>query len=319
MCIAYSGRYRDPMPQWSPEIVVDSALARRLIRARLPELDAAPIEPLGEGWDSTVWLVDSRWVFRFPRREVVVPGFLRETEVLPVLAPGLPLPIPVAAFRGEPGPEFPWPWSGSPYLPGREAADAAPSDADRVGHGAALGRFLRALHDVDPGTVTAGGAALPVDPVRRADMPHRVADARRRCGILQGAGLWTSPPGLAALLDRAERLDPPTALAVVHGDLHVRHLLIGAGGEPSGVIDWIDVCRAHPAIDLPLYWGYLPPAGRSAFHDAYGPVDDDALIRARVLAVSLWAALAEYAHDVGMPALLSEVLAGLDRATEDLP
>ena len=188
------------MPQWSPEIVVDSALARRLIRERFPELDGAAIEPLGEGWDSTVWLVGSRWVFRFPRREVVVPGFLRETEVLPVLAPDLPLPIPVAAFRGEPGPEFPWPWSGSPYLPGREAADAAPSDADRVGHGAALGRFLRALHDVDPGTVTAGGAALPVDPVRRADMPHRVADARRRCGVLQGAGLWTPPPGLAALL-----------------------------------------------------------------------------------------------------------------------
>jgi hypothetical protein len=84
------------------------------------------------------------------------------------------------------------------------------------------------------------------------------------------------------------------------------------------VIDWIDVCRAQPAIDLPLYWGYLPPAGRVAFHDAYGPVDDDALTRARVLAVSLWAALAEYAYDVGMPALLSEVLAGLGRATEDL-
>jgi aminoglycoside phosphotransferase (APT) family kinase protein len=257
-------------------------------------------------------------VFRFPRREVVVPGFLRETEVLPVLAPDLPLPIPVAAYRGEPGPEFPWPWSGSAHLPGREAADAAPPDADRVSHGAALGRFLRALHDVDPDAVTAGGERLPVDPVRRADMPYRVADARRRCAILQGTGLWAPPPRLSALFDRAERLGSPAALAVVHGDLHVRHLLIGAGGEASGVIDWIDVCRAHPAIDLPLYWGYLPAAGRAAFHDAYGPVDDDALIRARVLAVSVWAALAEYAHDVGMPALLAEVLDGLARATEDL-
>ena len=306
------------MPQWSPEIVVDSALARRLIDERFPDLHGAEIEPLGEGWDSTVWLVDSRWVFRFPRREVVVPGFLRETEVLSVLAPNLPLPIPVAVFRGEPGPDFPWPWAGSAYLPGREAAEAAASDEDRVGHGAALGRFLRALHYVDPGTVTAGGAALPVDPVRRADMPHRAADARRRCGVLRAAGLWVPPPGLAALLDRAERLDPPTALAVVHGDLHVRHLLIGAGGEPCGVIDWIDVCRGHPAIDLPLYWGYLPPAGRAAFHDAYGPLDGDALTRARVLAVSLWGALAEYAHDVGMPWLLTEVLAGLGRATDDL-
>ena len=306
------------MPQWSPEIVVDSALARRLIDERFPNLHGAEIEPLGEGWDSTVWLVGSRWVFRFPRREVVVPGFLRETEVLSVLAPNLPLPIPVAVFRGEPGPEFPWPWAGSAYLRGREAAEAAASDADRVGHGAALGRFLRALHDVDPGTVTAGGAALPVDPVRRADMPHRAADARRRCGVLQAAGLWVPPPGLAALLDRAERLDPPAALAVVHGDLHVRHLLIGGDGEPCGVIDWIDVCRGHPAIDLPLYWGYLPPAGRAAFHGTYGPLDDDALTRARVLAVSLWGALAEYAHDVGMPWLLTEVLAGLGRATDDL-
>ena len=50
--------------------------------------------------------------------------------------------------------------------------------------------------------------------------------------------------------------------------------------------------------------------GRAAFHDAYGPLDDDALTRARVLAVSLWGALAEYAHDVGMPWLLTEVLAG---------
>src|SRR6185312_15410631 len=70
--------------------------------------------------------------------------------------------------------------------------------------------------------------------------------------------------------------------------------------------------RDRPAALLGL------PAARAASHDAAGPPDDDDLIRARVLAVSLWAALAEYAHDVGMPALLSEVLAGLGRATEDL-
>ena len=134
-------------------------------------------------------------MFRFPRREVVVPGFLRETEVLPVLAPELPLPIPVGGVPGRTGAGVPaGRGSGSPYLPGREAAEAAPSDADRVGHGAALGRFLRALHDVDPGTVTADGAALPVDPVRRADMPHRVADARRRCGVLEAR----RPVGAAA-------------------------------------------------------------------------------------------------------------------------
>ena len=74
---------------------------------------------------------------------------------------------------------------------------------------------------------------------------------------------------------------------------------------------------AHPAIDLPLYWGYLPPAGRAAFHDAYGPVDDEPYPGTGAGRV-LWAALAEYAHDVGMPALLREVVAGLERATDGL-
>ena len=91
----------------------------------------------------------------------------------------------------------------------------------------------------------------------------------------------------------------------MHGDLHLRHLLVGDDGGLAGVIDWIDVCRADPAIDLPLYWGYLPPPAARAFLDAYGPVDDEQLLRARVLAVFLCATLAEYAADLGMPALLA--------------
>ena len=57
------------MAEWSPEQVVDESLARRLIGSQFPQLAGAAIEPLGEGWDSTVWLVDGRWSFRFPRRE----------------------------------------------------------------------------------------------------------------------------------------------------------------------------------------------------------------------------------------------------------
>ncbi len=136
--------------------------------------------------------------------------------------------------------------------------------------------------------------------------------------MLARLGLWRAPPGLAQALERARGLAPPTALAIVHGDLHLRHVLVGDDGELSGVIDWIDVCRADPAIDLPLYWGYLTPAAREAFCDEYGAIDTDGLLRARVLAVFLWGVLAEYAHDVGMEALGREAVAGLDRATADL-
>jgi aminoglycoside phosphotransferase (APT) family kinase protein len=306
------------MPDWSPEVVVDEALARRLIGERFPELRVGTMRLLGEGWDSTAWLVDGEWVFRFPRREVVIPGFRRELEALPRLAPELPLPIPVAVHLGEPSEDFGWPWAGSRFLPGRELAEAAPGEPRRVGHGRTLGRFLRTLHDIDPAGITVAGSPLPVDPVRRADMPCRVARTEAQVAALERLGLWRAPASLQPMLERARRLDPAGTLTVAHGDLHVRHLLVSDAGDLAGVIDWIDVCRADPAIDLPLYWGYLTPGGRAAFHEEYGPVDPDRLLRARVLAISLWGALAEYAHAVGMEPLRREALAGIDRAVADL-
>jgi len=42
----------------------------------VPGLRDAPLRLLGEGWDSTVWRAGEEWVFRFPRREMVVPGIL---------------------------------------------------------------------------------------------------------------------------------------------------------------------------------------------------------------------------------------------------
>jgi aminoglycoside phosphotransferase (APT) family kinase protein len=302
------------MSEWSPEVVVGEELARSLAGDRLPAFRDAPLRLLGEGWDSTVWLLGEEWVVRFPRREVVVPGFLRELDVLPRIAPLLPLPVPIAEVRGEPGDRFPWPWSAHRLLPGREIPDARPHDAARVGHGRELGRFLRALHAIDPAAASAGGAPLPVDANRRADMPSRVERIEERLRRLDELELWSAPAALAGLLEEARALPPAERLTVCHGDLHVRHLLVSDAGGLCGVIDWIDVCRADPAIDLPLYWGYLTPAGRVAFHAEYGPVDPDSLLRARVLAVFLWAILAEYGHHVGMPALTGEALAGLDRA-----
>jgi len=306
------------MPEWSPEVVVDEALARTLAAERLPGLRDAPMRLLGEGWDSTVWLLGGEWVLRFPRREIVVPGFLRELEVLPRLAPRLPLAVPVAAVRGEPDVRFPWPWSAHRLLPGRELPDADVDEAARIRHGRDLGRFLRALHAIDPAEVPAGGELLPVDPVRRADMPFRVGRTEERLRGLDELGLWTAPVGLGGVLAEVRALPASERLTVCHGDLHLRHLLVSGAGELCGVIDWIDVCRADPAIDLPLYWGHLTPAARDAFHAEYGPVEPERLLRARVLAVFLWATLAEYGHDVGMPSLEREALAGLDRAVAGL-
>jgi aminoglycoside phosphotransferase (APT) family kinase protein len=91
-------------------------------------------------------------------------------------------------------------------------------------------------------------------------------------------------------------------------------MLVDAQGAPTGVIDWVDVSRSDPAIDLSMLWSYLPPEGREAFLSAYGPVTEDQLLRARVVALSLSAALAHYGHREGFAPVEREALLGLDRA-----
>ena len=295
------------MPTWTAELVVDEQLARRLL-GQFPELRIESLRPFAEGWDYTIWLVDERWAFRFPRREVAVPGVRREIAVLPELAPLLPIPVPVPVFVGEPADGFPWPFFGSELLPGRELGEAALDGPDRVEVGRSLARFLRRLHGAHV------AYELPADGNRRADMNERVPKTREQLDELEGTGLWRRPASVDLLLEAAEGLPPSDAFAVVHGDLHFRQVLVDDGTSPTGVIDWVDVCRSDPAIDLSMLWSYLPLEGRETFLAEYGAVSDEQLLRARVIALSLSAALAHYGHHEGFWAVEREALSGLARA-----
>jgi aminoglycoside phosphotransferase (APT) family kinase protein len=315
-------------PEWTAEYVVDAAQAAELIGAQFPPLRGAEVEPLATGWDNTVFLVAGRLVFRFPRREVAVPGLRLEITMLPRLAPSLPLPVPVPQFAGTPSAAYPWPFWGAPRLAGRELAEAALPDAARGAAAAGVGRFLRALHS--PGLAAAFGPGLRTDPLRRGDVGLRAAMARQRLGRLARRGLWQpsrAAEGLLAQADQLAALDqqyaagagrpgqPAAGPAVVHGDLHVRHLLVNGGGRAAGVIDFGDLCLADPAVDLSLAYGGFSGAARTALLAEYGPLSPAQEIRARVLAMFLCAALADYAASQERARLLREALTGLTRAT----
>jgi aminoglycoside phosphotransferase (APT) family kinase protein len=292
--------------EWAPELVVDERLARELVGGQFPELELGSLELLGEGWDMTVWLVDGEWTFRFPRREFALPGLRREIENLPVLAERLPLPIPVPTLIGQPTDSFKWPFYGARFLPGTELADAALDDEARVALARPFAEFLRALHGTEL------DADLPLDPVRRADMSFRVPKGREFVANVIAEALWEPPPLVEEIFGAALELPPPEPAAVCHGDLHLRHLLVD-GGAPSAVIDWIDLSRNDPAVDVVLYWCTFPPEGRTAFLDAYGGLSEEQLLRSRVLSIFLCSVLALYGHHEGLPRLRDEAVAGLER------
>ena len=154
--------------------------------------------------------------------------------------------------------------------------------------------------------------ALPVDPVQRGDMAFRVPRTTAVLAEADQLGLWHAPHWIEDLFERALALPPPEARVLAHGDLHLRHLLLGADG-PTGVIDWVDVCLADPAIDLVLVWSFLPASARTPFAREYGGVPEVAQLRSRVLSLFLSATLAVYARREGLPELEREAVAALDR------
>ena len=299
------------------EQLVDAGLAERLVAARLPTLGVVSVEPLGAGWDCTVHAAltrEGRWLaLRFPRRAVVLPGFARETALLPLVAHRLPLGVPAAVAVGEPWGPYPWPFSAAPLIAGDELALTGQRDVQRTRVARALGSFLRALHDPRMLDVPAV-ADLPEDLNHRADLTVRVPLTRAVLAELTSHGLWRPDTAVIDLLAAAERLPPTTGpLRLAHGDLHARQVLVSAD-RATGIIDWVDVCRADVSLDLAIGFGAFRGAARAEFRRAYGPITAEQELRARAIAVFLAAVLASQAAVDGPPALLADSLASLARA-----
>ena len=280
---------------WSAEEHVDERRAQQLIRTRFDEPAADEVQLVSEGWDYAVFRVDGEWAFRFPRREAVISGTEREIAVLPALAERLSVGVPAPVFVGTAGDDFPWPFYGAPYLTGVEATGRR---FDPI----ALGEALRTLHA--PGTFEAVGAELPADPLGRVDMAVRLRRLEE---------LGVEAPALVAV---AHELPPARHAAVCHGDLHMRQLLVD-GPTLTGIVDWVDVCRSDPAVDLSVAWSTLDEAGRTPFFAAYGEVGEETRVRARGVAAYLCAMLADWALKEDVPLVLDAARAGLRRAIEE--
>jgi aminoglycoside phosphotransferase (APT) family kinase protein len=116
---------------WDADIQLTEHAATRLIAEQFPEVAPVQAVVLGVGWDNLALLVNARWVFRFPGRQVAGDLLAREVRILPLLAPYLPLPIPVPAFVGTSTGAHPYIFAGYALLPGRTACHVPLFDRER--------------------------------------------------------------------------------------------------------------------------------------------------------------------------------------------
>lgn len=137
-------------------------LVRELLRDQQPDLANRPITFGARGWDNQLWRLGDDLVVRLPwATETADALLIKEHTWLPVLAPLLPLPVPVPQRLGQPSERYPHPWIVTTWIPGKPA-DRAPATCSGAAADS-LAAFLAALHQRAPARAPEGrgrGGAL---------------------------------------------------------------------------------------------------------------------------------------------------------------
>lgn len=249
------------------------ALARRLIRAQMPDLAGLPLRRAGAGGtDHAIFRLGPALSARFPRTEGAAGQAAGVARWLPQLAPHLPLAVPAVRQIGKPGEGYPFPWSVETWLPGRDALDRPP---DPQAAGAVLAGLVASLQ----ARPVPAGAPLRGDAGRLAP---RDAFLRRMIAAFDGEA---DPARLTAVWETCLALPEWTGRPVwVHGDLHPLNLLVRRG-RLTAAIDWGLLGAGDPAEDMLPAWAVLDAAGRAAFRATLAP-DPETWARGRALAFS---------------------------------
>ena len=248
---------------------MDEGLLRTLLREQHPDLAGLDVRLAARGWDNELWRLGDSLAVRVPCTERAPSLLRKEYRWVPELAARLPLPVPEPLRLGEPSALFPQPWTVTAWVEGEPGDRAAVTRGDHAAE--VLAGFLRALHRPAPEDAPANpdrGVALTV-----------VAD-----GVEQGLPALLAPsqlPAARAVWDDAVSAPgwagPRTWL---HGDLHPANVTTD-GGTLAGVLDFGELCAGDPATDLAAAWVLLPGGAAARFFEAYGPVDDATVRRAR--------------------------------------
>jgi len=259
------------------EVDVDEALVRRLLATQFPHLARMPLTPVDAwGTDHAIFRLGDDLSVRVPKIGWAAHQGERESRWLPVIAPHLPVEVPVPLALGEPAAGYPFRWYVSPWIDGEAPGADGPVDPGRLATD--LAAVVRALHGVDT-----TGAPTPRPGRRGGPLADADAGTREAAARLGGEA---DVDALLAVWDAGVHAPPWDRPPVwVHGDLSDGNLVV-RDGRLRGVIDWIGLVAGDPAVELMVAWTMFDAAHRAVYRDALGFVDDATWLRGRAWAVS---------------------------------
>jgi aminoglycoside phosphotransferase (APT) family kinase protein len=268
----------------SDEIDVPVGLVARLVAAQYPRFADLPIRPVTPfGTVNALFRLGEELRVRLPRVPWGKDDVTAELEWLPLLAPYLPVAVPVPVAEGRPSEEYPWTWSISRWLDGENPIAGQLAAPDPLA--ADIADFISAFRAVD----------LPDGPRAYRGGALAAQDAQTRAAIEELHAVVNTAT-VTAVWDAALRLPAWNGPDVwVHADLMPGNLLL-TNGRLTGVLDFPTAGKGDPATDLIVAWNLLPASARPAFRTAV-QVDDATWARGRAKALSIAViALPYYLH-----------------------
>ncbi|WP_372588541.1 phosphotransferase [Rhodococcus erythropolis] len=152
-----------------------------------------------------------------PRTPGAAEGITKEQQLVPHLAPHLPVPVPVPVGVGEAAFGYPWQWSVHPWVPGRNPVPGMVDDHLAI----QLADFVNSLRRIDTLGLRPQGSlhSYRADPIERRDSATRASIAA--CGDLLNVALTE------AAWEKARRVIDHAGPAVwMHSDLHPGNILV---------------------------------------------------------------------------------------------
>ncbi|WP_423800936.1 phosphotransferase [Neobacillus sp. SAB-20_R2A] len=300
---------------WLPERVISNEEAIRMVEKQFPQLKPVRIQVLGEGFDNSVFLVNEQFVFRFPRREIAVRLLQTENRLLPVVAPLLPIPVPNPIFQGLCDDGYPWPFAGYQLLSGRTLSGL--TTEQRLLSVESMALFLKTLHAFPVSEAKKLG--IPYDELGRTDILKRMPMLEANLEKAVGLGLIGEYEleRLQLVLSEVKGPFADDIKTLVHGDFHIRNMLVDDSGRVSAVIDWGDAHIGNPAMDLSIAYSFIPAEGRDYFFQLYGEVSSETKMIARFRAVYSLIMLLLYGDSQKDELLVAESRDGLELALAD--
>lgn len=245
------------------QLTVLPETVRRLVDEQFPVWRDLPITDIGsQGTVNAIFRVGERLAARFPLESGDVESTRRQLESEANAACELlgrtrfRTPEPVAL--GEPGADYPLPWSVQTWLPGTAATGE--EQAGSVAFARDLAEFIRGVRTIGANGRAFGGRGRGGE-LRSHDewMETCLRKSERLLDVARLRRLW----------DVLRELPRTAGDVITHGDLIPGNLLV-SGGRLAGVIDVGGLGPADPALDLVVAWHLLEAVPRQALREDLG-------------------------------------------------